>query len=169
MSEEKKSEYKIVDDIFAPDEEMKISFNGKNPFLVATIIMPLYKSILKVSATNLFEEDIRWDVLGDMKAFYGVWRGIYPHDKWTKAIFKVIAQGAVDKEKNGWVDIRIKGRLITEFKHGSDILSSMRKASWWLYSYTFYWKLRRAYLDYDIDMGRKIKEEIQAGYDILRE
>ncbi len=156
---------RIVDDIFAPEEEMTVSFNGRNPFLIATIINPLIRSILKVSSTNIFEEDIRWDVLGEMKTFYGMWRGEYPHDKWSKAIFRIIAQGGVDKEKNGWVDIRLKGRLITVF----DYSTALHRGTWWMYNYMFYWKQRRAYMDYDVDLGMKIKEEIQAAYEILRE
>lgn len=155
----------IVDEILAPEEEMRISYSGKNPFLIATIILPLLREILKVSSTNLFEEDIRWDILGEMKTFYGVWRGIEPHDKWTYGMFRVYAQGGVNKENEGWVDIRLKGWLRTEFGYGNQFTRSW----WWLYNYMFYWKQRRMYIDYDADIARKIKEEILTAYNILRE
>jgi hypothetical protein len=113
----------------------------------------------------LYEEEIRWDVLGEMKTFYGVWRGEYPHDKWSKGVFKVIAQGGHSREKEGWVDIRIKGTLRTIFNYGNQFTRS----AWWLYNYTFYWKQRRMYMDYDRDLALKIKEEILAAYNILRE
>ena len=155
----------IVDEVLVPEEEMNISFNGKNPFLIATIILPLMREVLKVSSTNLFEEDIRWDILGENKTFYGVWRGEEPHDQWTKCVFRVYAQGGQNKDKEGWVDVRLKGWLRTRFNWGNQLTRSW----WWLYNYMFYWKQRRMYMDYDMDIALKIKEEILAAYNILRE
>ena len=158
-------EIKFIDEVLAPTEEFTISYKGRNPFLIMTVILPLLREILKVSSTNLFEDDVRWDSFAEPKTFYGMWRGYMPGDRWTRTLIRVFAQGTKDKENYGDVTIRIRGYLITKFEYNY----SISKAWWLLYNYSFYWRQRRAYLDYARDMIHKLKEEIQAAYNILRE
>lgn len=155
----------FVEDILAPREYIDINYTGKNPFLIFGIILPLLRDILKVSAANLREDKIRWVSLGDVKGFYGAWRGYRPEDRWTRTLIKVFADGNHDREKYGSVHIWIKGYLETRFEYSNPV----SKALWLLFNYLFYWKQRRAYIDFSRDNILKLKEEILSAYNILVE
>jgi len=153
------------DDLLAPMEEISIDYAGKNPFLICTVAMRLLRDTLKVSASSLREDDVRWDITGDPKGFYVKWRAYRPEDKWSKTMIIIIAQGFIDKERVGKVNIRIRGYLNTSYKYGNPI----SKYLWWFYSYIFYWKQRRAYLDFSRDNIMHIRQEILSAYNILKE
>jgi hypothetical protein len=157
--------YEYTDDILAPMEEIEISYNGKNPFLICSISMKLMRDIMKISASNLREDDVRWDVLGDPKGFYAKWRADRKEDTWTKTYITMIAQGVLNKERTGTVVIRIRGKLTTKYKYSNPI----SKIIWRMYSYLFYYRQRRAYLDLSRDHIMQIRQEILSAYNILKE
>ena len=158
-------EISYTEDILSPREEIFITYTGKNPFLICTIIMPILRDTLKVTASNLREDKIRWVDIGDVRGFFGVWRGYRGEDKWTETMIKVWADGNQDKEKFGTVKIKIKGFLKTEFKYSTPLSRGL----WIMFNYTFYWRQRRAYLDFSRDNIFKMKEEILSAYNILKE
>ena len=56
------SEITIVDDLLAPEDFITISFKGKNPFSVCTMVPNLLRDVLKVTGQDVFESDLRWDI-----------------------------------------------------------------------------------------------------------
>ncbi len=155
----------FIDDILAPKEEVIIKYSGKNPFLICTIGMRLIRDVLKVSTSQMREDDVRWDVTGKTKTFYVVWRGYRGEDNWTKTKVKMIVEGSQDPERNGSVTIWLKGFLETSFEYHNPF----DRILWQMWSYIFYWKQRRAYIDFSRDDIMRIREEILAAYRILHE
>lgn len=150
------------EDIQAPASDLIIQFSGKNPFWVMTAALGLLRDTLKVSAVQLREDDIRWDVLGEKKTFYGIWRGRRTEDNWTTTWLQIIAQGGMDRERSGDVTIKLKGWLATKFSYSNELSRNF----WLLWNYGFYWKQRRAYIDQDKDDMQIIKEKILRAYGI---
>jgi len=158
-------EIKFVDDILAPREDVVVEYSGKNPILIATIALRLLRDVMKIPSSSLREDEIRWDVTGKMKMFYGVWRGYRGEDRFTKTQIKIIAEGAIDAERNGWVRIVMRGFLSTKFEFSNPL----EKLFLYMFNYTFYWKQRRNYIDFSKDNIMQIREEILSAYRILRE
>ena len=71
----------------------------------------------------------------------------------------------MDKERMGKVIIKMRGYLRTNFAYGNPITKNI----WWMYNYAFYWKQRRALLDFSRDNIMQIRQEILSAYNILKE
>jgi len=159
-------ELKIIDDILAPTDTLKVRFEGKNPFLVAAIVPKVIRDVMKIPGKDLFENDIKWDVTTDPRGFYGMWMGQRKEDKWTTSIIRVIAQGEQhSKEKTGWVLIELKGVIETSYTFSN----FLQRSFWWFYNYAFYYKQRRAYIDFAADNIYKIREELMSALGIWKE
>jgi len=159
-------ELKIIDDILAPSDTLKIRYEGKNPFLVATLVPKLIRDVMKIPGKDLFESDIRWDVSSEPRSFYGQWMGQRTEDRWSKSRIRVIVQGEQhSKEKIGWALIEIKGTVETSYTFSN----FLQRSFWWFYNYSFYYKQRRAYIDFSTDNIYKIREEIMSALGINKE
>ena len=156
----------IIDDIILPSEMLRLNFQGKNPWAVCSLFPSLLKDVMKISGKDTFETDIRWDITSDPRPFYGVWMGKRAEDKWTNTFIRIIAQGEQSsREKTGWIRIQIKGTVETRYTYNNFI----QKSWWWLYSYSFYYKQRRNYLDYAKDNVFKIRDRTLQTLGILPE
>ena len=147
----------ISDDLLAPREFIEVKFQGREPFNVCTLFPRLLIDIMKISGKDVFETDIRWDVTGDPREFYGVWWGKRDEDRWTTTRIKIRAQGAqATKDKMGWIDIMLKGWVKTEYHYTNFI----QKSFWWFFNYMFYYNQRRKYIDFSKDNIYKLKERV---------
>jgi hypothetical protein len=149
----------VADDILAPSDTLKIRFTGKNPFNSTVVIPSMLRYILKVSAKDILETDIRWDVMAaPKKDFYGRWLGKRAEDAWTKTMIRVLIQGQQDStDKTGWCKIELKGTINTVFEY----TNFLQRALWWIYNYTFYYKQRRKYVEEGKDLIFQMKEYLQ--------
>lgn len=153
------------EDILAPANALRIEYAGKEPFWICTVAMRMLRDTLKLSTKDLREDDVRWDVTGDMREFYGIWRAKRSEDKWTATWVKITAHGFINKELQGNVKIKVEGWLATKFKYANPLAHW----SWQMLNYLFYWRQRRTYLDYSKDDIMKIREQILRAYGILKE
>ena len=159
-------EIKIIDDILAPSDTLIIRHEGKNPFIAVTLIPKLVKDVMKIPGKDMFETDLRWDVTSDPRDFYGVWMGQRKEDKWTITKIRVLAQGEQsEKDKTGRIRIDLKGTIETNYNYSNLI----NRSFWWFYNYAFYYKQRRAYIDFAKDNIYKIREELLSAMNILKE
>ncbi len=138
---------RIIEDILAPTDTLKIRFEGKNPFSATVVVPNMLRYLLKVSAKDILETDIRWDNLGGAKKeFYGRWMGKRTEDQWSATRIRVLIQGAQDStDKTGWCRIELKGTINTDY----DYTNFLQRALWWIYNYTFYYKQRRKSAAYE--------------------
>jgi len=153
------------EDIFAPASAVKIEFVGKNPMWISFNSLKMFREVLKLSAKDLREDDVRWDITGEMREFYGIWRAKRGEDKWTSTWAKITAHGFMGKDYNGNVKIKLEGWLATKFKWKNPFAHWL----WVLYNYMFYWRQRRTYLDHARDDLLIIREQIMRAYGILKE
>lgn len=135
---------KIVDDILAPHDTVKIKFEGKEPFLAMAQTPYQLRRVMKIPGKDLLETDVRWDISGDPRDFYGMWMGKRSEDRWTTTKIRIIIQGKQNsKDKTGQVEIEFKGTMETEYEYSNFI----QRTFWFFYNRTFYHKQRQAYLE----------------------
>ena len=156
----------IIDDLLTPQEFILLKFRGKNPYAPCTMIPNLLRDVLKVTGQDVFEVDMRWDIMDDDRDFYGIWWGKRREDKWTTTRVKITAQGEQNvKDKTGDITIMIKGYLETRYEYSNFI----QKSFWWFFNYMFYYKQRRRYLDFSKDNIYTLREKILSMLGISRE
>ena len=153
------------EDVLAPSAVLIIEFSGKNPVWILGKAVKLLRDTMKVSTVNTREDDIKWDITNpEKKSFYGFWRCNRGEDNWSKTWLKIVAQGDVNREGYGSVKIKLEGWIDTKVEFGSPISRWL----WMLWNYTFYWKQRRAYVDFAKDEIYQMKAKIQEAYGIAR-
>ncbi|MBI2076174.1 MAG: hypothetical protein HYT72_02920 [Candidatus Aenigmarchaeota archaeon] len=157
---------RIIDDILAPAETVKINYEGKNPYTPVLIIPQLLRDVMKITGQHIREIDTRWDITSDPRPFYALYEGRRTEDRWTKTMVRFIAQGVQSsKDKTGWVRLQFKGNIMTEYEYANFI----QKSFWWLFNYTFYYKQRRRYIEMAKDNIHTMKARMQSALGILRE
>ncbi len=147
----------ITDEILAPEGSIKINFEGKNPFVVVTMIPSLLRDTMKITGKDIHEMDIRWDATSDPREYYGKWQGRRQDDRWTLTRIRLLVQGSQSlKDKTGWVSVEFKGFVDTSLNYSTFI----QKQLWWVFFRTFYWKQRMRYLELAKDNIYTMKEKI---------
>jgi hypothetical protein len=156
----------MVDELTAPSGEIHTVYKGQNPFIPVAMARGLLKDIMKISSKDIFETDVRWDVTGDPRGFYGQWMGKRKEDRWTITKIRIIIQGEQSsKDKTGWCRVILKGSLETSYNFSNFI----QRAFWWFYNYGFYYKQRRMYLEYSKDNIFEMREKFMDALGISRE
>lgn len=159
-------EIRIVDDILAPSEIVRVNYEGKNPFTVVAMTPQLLRDVMKITGVDLRELDSRWDITADPRPFYAYNLGKRQEDRWTRTVIRVITQGVQSsKDKVGWSRTIIKGTVTTRYEYTNFI----QKSFWWFFNYVFYYKQRRRYLELARDNITTMKTRIQSALGILRE
>lgn len=153
------------EDILAPANVVVIDYAGKEPFWLCTTARNMMRDTLKLSSKDMREDDIRWDVTGEMREFFGVWRAKRAEDRWTATWVKVRVHGFINKERMGNVKVKLEGWLQTKFKWSTPVSHWL----WILFNYFFYWRQRRTYIDKSKDDIMSIREQVLRGYGILKE
>ena len=156
----------IIDDIMAPSDVIRINFRGAYPFKVVTMVPTMLRDVMKITGVDLYERDIRWDFNVDPRDFYGYWIGKRKEDRWSTTFVIVIVQGAQSsKDKTGWVNIIIKGNVQTKYEY----TNFMQKSFWWFYNLMFYFKQRRAYIEFAKDNIFKMRDILTRALGVPRE
>jgi len=153
------------EDILAPASVLRVEYAGKEPFWICTSAVRLMRDALKITSKDMREDDVRWDVTGEMREFYGIWRGKRREDRWSATWVKVTAHGFINKDRIGNVKIKLEGWLQTKFGYSTPVSRWL----WMLFNYFFYWRQRRSYIDYSKDDIMLIREQIMRNYGILKE
>ena len=157
-------EIEIREDLFAPAREIPIKYMGKNTIWILANAMKMLQNTLKVSAVNLREDVVKWDMMSDPPAFYGEWRGLRQEDQWTKTLLKIRAQGKHGKD-GGEVTVWLRGFIMTTYSYSNPASLLL----WRLYNHSFYHKQRRAYLENSKSDLLSIRDQIRGAYGILQE
>ena len=145
-----------VDDIHAPTE-WSIRIKGKKPFQIAEAVPDLLRKVLKVQTKDIFEMDVRWDITGDPRTFYGYWEGRRKEDQWTRTRIKVTVQGEQSAtDGNGNIHVRLRGTVTTTYPYNNFI----QRTFWWFYNRFYYYRQKRQYLFRTKDDIMQIREEM---------
>lgn len=149
----------IRDDCMTPDRYMRLKYTGPDPWGMAEFLNGNLKQFFHVSTSKVNNYRINWDVTGDPISFYARWWARKEVGRFTelKFIFKLV--GEKGKTRNeGKFSLSYHARVITTFSSWGPLM----KPFWSLYSYLFYNRVRRKYIeqckDYMITFGNMVKE-----------
>jgi hypothetical protein len=149
----------LFDDILAPRDTILVKFQGKNPYVAATIVQSVLKEIMKIPGKDILETDVRWDAAGETRAFYGKWMGKKQEDNWTKTWIRIVIQGEQHAtERTGWCNIELKGTIRTTYEYNNFI----QRMFWWFYNKSFYYKQRRMYAEDAKDTLFEMRDKFQS-------
>jgi hypothetical protein len=145
-------------EVFQPQNFKTIRYEGHHPSRVLQFIPGLMKKAFKITSTDFYEDEIKWDVSGDPIEFLGLWRAKDDLDNrtlvWTK--IKVIGKQN-KKDKMGFVDINIEPWMYTELPY-SNIMDKMLAKS---YSFLYYGNIRRKYIKRELIKLKKLENSIR--------
>lgn len=152
----------IVDDCLSPARFIYLNYNGPDPYGVAKKISGSLQQFFAVSSAGVSETRFNWDNSGDPVTFYFTW--------WVKKSFGfsgmrigIKVQGAKGKIDNvGNFTLELKGEITTKFEYSTSLL----KPIWWIYSYLFYDRRRRNYIEMCRDYAERFRKEIMEHYNL---
>lgn len=152
-------DFVVKDDLLAPAEKKTLQYSGVHPSRLLKEVPEILKSVLKISGSKVFEEQIKWDVSGDPVGFYGVWKANLPKDAISKIWVKIIIQGSqTKKEKNGSMSVYIFGHLESKFNYSTELHKSLL----WLYNFLFYNNQRRKHIEEGKIHVERVEDEIRS-------
>jgi len=155
----------IIDDVLAPELKLGISYKGRYPFRVCERVANILKVSLKIETKNVYTDHLKWDVTGDPRGFYGIYRAKHENDRWSNTWVKAVIQGEQGTDGNGWVKITLKAWVETEFEYSNFLQRSL----WFLFNRLFYYEQRRYYMDEAKDFTNIVKDRLAEVLEIPRE
>jgi hypothetical protein len=151
-------ELKLLTDIFSPHYVKTLRYEGDHPSRTLKFMPMLIRLAFRVTSTNFYEDEIKWDRSSDPIEFYGQWRGKYVLDARTTFWIKVKVIGKQSsKDKKGYVTIYIHPFLVTKFEN-NNILD---KALYQSYTRLFYKRQRRKYIERQLHLSDRFEQELK--------
>ncbi|MEM7822715.1 MAG: hypothetical protein QW703_00510 [Candidatus Aenigmatarchaeota archaeon] len=153
----------IVDDCLAPERHIWLAYSGPNPWSVAEKISKSLEPLLHISGANTGNSRLNWDALGDYYSFYAIWWARKKFSKYSEMWVDIRIVGKEHKTtKEGEFTLRVRAELKTEFETFNIIL----KPLWYLYSYIFYDRARRRFIEQCRELIHTFRNEIKEHYDL---
>ena len=153
----------IVDECLAPEKYIYLRYSGKNPWGVAHKISGLIKPFFHVSSSGTNQTRINWDVTDDPIGFYSIWWVKRSLSRWSGWRIHIKVQGKKSKTTNeGEFTLQLNGEITTRFSGWGFIL----KPAWLLYSYIFYNRVRRKYIESCRNMIFGFYNELKEHYNL---
>jgi len=153
----------IVDDCLAPDRFVYMNYSGEDPWDVAKKIAGMLKPFMHISTSATSNDRLNWDVTGDPIKFYSTWWAKKSFSGYSTMKMYIKVQGEVSKTDNsGKFTLQLHGDLKTNFGGPGAIL----KPFWVLYSYLFYDRIRRSYLESCRNFIYNFRNEIKKHFNI---
>ena len=151
-------ELKYIADVFSPHYVKTIKYSGDHPTTTLKTIPALMKSIFRITSTNFFEDEIKWDKSFEPIEFFGEWRGKFALDGRTTFWIKVKVIGKQNsKDKKGNVTIYIHPYMTTKLPY-SNFLDKALALS---YSHLFYGEQRRKYITRQLILLKRFEDELK--------
>jgi hypothetical protein len=154
---------KIIDDCLIPDRFIWLNYKGHNPWGAAKHISGLIRTFFHVSASGTNNQRINWDVVGENINFYSVW--------WVKKSFTGFTTMFVDMKiigkkskatNDGEFTMQMNARLETKFEGWVQWV----KPLYLMYSYLFYYRVRRKMIERCRNNVYNFREEIKKHFNM---
>ena len=153
----------IKDDCLAPERFIYLKYSGADPYGVVKKIDGMLKHFFHISSSGACQYDFRWDNSGNPRSFFIRWWTKKGMSNWSTAWYYFQVQGNVDVEKNeGDFNFEMSAEIKT--KIGSK--NPLFKAIWGVYSYVFYNKRRREYIQHCSNMAHSFRDELKEHYNL---
>ena len=153
----------VQDDCLVPEKYVWLTYSGPDPWGVVKRITDSIRGFFHVSASGTSHERLNWDMAGDPILFWSRWWVKKTMSKYTYAVIWVWVQGTKSKVENtGQFTLRLNGELITELTGPAIFL----KPFWLTYSYLFYDRARRRFLERCRDLTLNFRNQIKEHYNM---
>jgi hypothetical protein len=146
-------------------EEVRLEYTGINPIAIYKASADIFKKILRVGGSDIWERDFRWDSTEEPRKFFVRITVKKKRDERTKIFVDLTFQGTQpsDPTKEGSLEIKIRGRLRTEYSLESAFKRSLfYKALLWLYEKVLYDWIRASYIKDCTEAVGKLVSEYRA-------
>ena len=148
----------ILSDVFSPHYVKTLRYEGDHPSRVLKFMPLLMRLTYRITTTNFYEDEIRWDRSSELIDFLGQWRGKFVHDARTTFWIKVKVIGRQNsKDKKGYVTIYIHPYLVTRFDNNN----FLDKAFYFSYTRLFYKAQRRKYIEKQLRLADRFERELK--------
>ena len=153
----------IVDDCLDPARFIYLDYSGADPYGVVKKINGMLNAFFRVSSAGISETDFKWDDSGDPITFYSSWWVKKSLSGFSTMWVWIKVQGAKGKNKNvGNFTMEVRAEIKTSFSHATSLLKSV----WWIYSYIFYNRRRREYVNMCKDWVYRLRKELAEHYNL---
>lgn len=154
----------ITDDCLVPDRFIYVTYEGKDPWGVANLIShDSAKKFFHVSSAGTNEVDLKWDISGDPITFYSYRWVKKSFSRFTRMEVWIKVQGYKYKTTNtGKFTMQLNAYLHTRFTGWGLFL----KPIWNIYSYLFYDRIRRRYLEQCREFTLGFQQEIRRHFNL---
>jgi hypothetical protein len=113
---------KLVTDVLSPHYVKTIRYEGDHPSWTLKLVPFLMRTTFRVTSTNFYEDEIKWDVSAEPIEFFGEWRGRSGIDARTALWVKVKVIGKQSsKDKKGYVTIYIHPYMKTTIPYSNAV------------------------------------------------
>ncbi len=134
----------ITDECMGPDKYLKMKYTGPDPWGMAKKIGSSIRPFFHVSSSGTNNYLIKWDDVGESIDFYSQWWVKRDMSRYSKMYVDIKIQGSKNKKTNtGDFSLNMWAQVRTDVEGMSVFL----KPFWVLYSYLFYNKLRRKFIE----------------------
>ncbi len=149
---------KLLSDVFSPHYIKTLRYEGDHPSRTISFMPNLIRSIFRITSTNFYEDEIKWDKSSENIEFYGQWRGKDTKDARTTFWMKVKVIGKQNaKDKKGYVTIYIHPYLVTKLPY----TNFLDKALYFSYTRLFYKAQRRKYIEKQLYLSNRFEQELK--------
>lgn len=161
--------YVIEDDILAPKGVILIEYRGPNPFAIYPKLRDFLMTIFEAKGLHIYEDDFRWDITGDPRSFFIKTRLEKGLDKFTKGTVSLQLQGKqpIDPRKSGSVEMRVGGKITTEYPIKTVFQKIVIKPFVWLYHNLIYDNIRRRYIKIYKAGIERLEAEIRSTFNLI--
>lgn len=153
----------IVDDCLAPARFIYLDYSGPDPFGVSKKVTGMLQRFFGVSSAGVSETNFNWDNSGDPITFYFTWWIQKSFGSFSTMRIDIKVQGAKGKTKNvGNFTMELSGQINSRFKYSTSLL----KPLWWIYTYIFYNRRRKNYVDMCRDYLERFRREVAGHFNL---
>jgi len=153
----------IRDDCMAPDRYVRLKYSGSDPWGVSKKITDLIKPFFHVSSSGTNNFRLNWDISGDPITFYSRWWVRKRFSRFSMMRVSIKLQGEKFKKTNtGSFTFQMHARIITSFGGWGPIL----KPIWHMYSYLFYNRARRSYIEHCRNYLLNFRNELKKHFNL---
>lgn len=152
---------KIYDDCLVPHRPFTFKYTGADPWAMVNKITGMIKQHFHVTRGEWNQDDLKWDASGDPIWWYSTWWAAPEISKYSRIYVRLKARGNHGKTDNrGWFKLIMVTNLWTEFEGWGPL----NKLFWYIYSFLFYNKVRRTYIEKCKGLTLEIKNILRDKY-----
>lgn len=153
----------VIDECMGPDKYARLDYSGPDPWGVVKKIDGLAKPFFHVSSIGFNNYKVKWDVVGDNIEFYSQWWVKRDFSRFSDMYIDIKVQGFKNKKTNAG---KFSLLMWAQVQTGVSGMGLFLKPFWVVYSYLFYNKLRRKFIQVCNSRVLQFKNELKEHFNI---